>query len=210
MKKVSLIVVVAIILIIWACEKEQILKEESVVVENNDSEEPETKKGWGQTCFYYIEYGLKWGGHCHSSFPGICEYKRICIPEIYFEPCQLIPCWPDIFDPRIIYEKIDPRVFISLREKLQLDIDSRHGAVPFAMNEGILGLQFYEENRLLSSDGKILLLKQDLVLDIETTKELGLRGNVLKAGEYPVVFNKENKTFNAILNVEKGFERVSE
>ena len=44
-------------------------------------------------------------------------------------------------------------------------------------------------------------------MDAETSEELGLQGNVVKSGEYPVIHNKENGTYNVILSVEKGFEK---
>ncbi|MBQ4822093.1 hypothetical protein [Aquimarina sp. MMG016] len=208
MKKLFFVIAVVMLVSFWACERETIQENQSTIVDESNLETVDDKY-YGGFCFYYIEYGFKWAGNCYSHIPGICEYRRICIPKIIYKPCQLIPCWPEILDPWIIYEKIDPREFLSIRDKLELDIDVRQGAIPFAMNEAVLGLQFYEENRLLSSNGKdyIYTLKQDLVLDKESVEQLGLRGNVVKAGEYPVVFNRENKTFNALLGVEKDFRQ---
>lgn len=98
-----------------------------------------------------------------------------------------------------------PRDFGSFRDKVDIKIDPRENVFPFALNERIAGLQFYQEDGFFR-DGTFYL-EENLVLDAETSKELGLQGNVVKAGKYPVIMNKENGTFNAILAVEKGFER---
>ncbi|MDH7447343.1 hypothetical protein [Aquimarina sp. 2201CG14-23] len=207
MKKVVFLAAVITLSVFCACERETVdntIVEESIDWNTNTLDETDGKANWGR-CYYYVRKGLKFGGTCYSQFIGICDVYRICIPELVFDPCQFVPCWIDIFDPWIIYEKIDPREFISFRDKLDLKIDPRENVFPFALNEGIAGLQFYQDEGFLRDN--TFNLEEDLILDAETSKELGLHGNVIKAGKYPVIINERNKTFNAILAVEKGFER---
>ena len=74
----------------------------------------------------------------------------------------------------------------------------------FSLNEKIVGFQFYEKEGLFKDN--IFTVKDPLILDAETSKELGLQGNVVSTGEYPVIVNEKNGTFNVILAVEKGFK----
>ncbi|MBW1294062.1 hypothetical protein [Aquimarina litoralis] len=204
MKKVFFLVVVIAIGMFYACERETVEAPTEVEsIEATDLVEIEGKR-YGR-CFYLIEPGLKFLGRCYTSFPSICKIHKICIPDIIYDPCWFVPCWIDIFDPWIIYEKLDPREFISIKDKLELDIDPKEAAIPFALNERIAGLQVYNQEGILK--GETFVIKENLVLDAEVSKELGLQGNVVRAGEYPVIANKENGTFNVILSVEKGFER---
>ncbi|MHA7055602.1 hypothetical protein ACWGOQ_0000165 [Aquimarina sp. M1] len=207
MKKVFFLVVTMTLCIFCACEKETVANtavDDSVTIDSNTLLEADGKARWGR-CYYFVRRGLKIAGNCYSQFPGICDVYKICIPDLIFDPCQLVPCWIEILDPWIIYEKIDPREFISFRDKLDIKIDPRENVFPFALNEGVAGLQFYQDEGFLRDN--TFYLEENLVLDAETSKALGLHGNVIKAGTYPVIINEENKTFNAILSVEKGFER---
>lgn len=201
MKKVFFLAIAITIGVFYACERETV--EEKTEIESIDTTEVEGKK-YGR-CFYLIEPGLKFRGRCYNTSPSICKMHKICIPDIIYDPCWFVPCWIDIFDPWIIYEKIDPREFISIKDKLELDIDPKETVIPFALNERIAGLQVYNQEGILK--GETFVIKENLVLDAEVSKELGLQGNVVKAGEYPVIINKESETFNVILAVEKGFER---
>ncbi|WP_299894045.1 hypothetical protein [uncultured Aquimarina sp.] len=204
MKKVFFLAIAITIGVFYACERETVEEKTEVeAIEAVDATEIEGK-GYGR-CFYLIEPGLKFQGRCYTTFPSICKMYKICIPDIIYDPCWFVPCWIDIFDPWIIYEKIDPREFISIKDKLELDIDPKEAVIPFALNERIAGLQVYNEEGILK--GETFVIKENLVLDAEVSKELGLQGNVVKAGEYPVIINKESETFNVILAVEKGFER---
>ncbi|WP_299185992.1 hypothetical protein [uncultured Aquimarina sp.] len=206
MKKVFFLAVIVLSSMFFSCEKGNVEEtNENVTVDLIDNE-TDVQGKWGIVwrCYYIFERGLNFRGNCYSQFNGVCGVKRICIP-IIVDPCWIVPCWIDIFDPWIIYEKIDPRDFLSFRDKLELDIDPRETAMPFALNEEIAGLQFYQEEGLFKDN--VFTVKDSLILDAETSKELGLHGNVVKAGEYPVIHNKENGTYNVILAVEKGFER---
>ncbi|MFD2563713.1 hypothetical protein [Aquimarina rubra] len=207
MKKVFFFAAVLTLGVFCACDEETVdntVIEESLEFDNSNLEEANGKAHWGR-CYYFVRPGLKFGGRCYKQFPGICDIYKICIPELIYDPCIFVPCWIEIFDPWIIYEKLDPREFVSFRDKLELEIDPRENVFPFALNEGIAGLQFYQDEGFLRDN--TFQLEEDLILDAETSKELGLHGNIVKAGKYPVITNKENGTFNAILSVEKGFER---
>ncbi|GAA4110789.1 hypothetical protein GCM10022393_08070 [Aquimarina addita] len=134
----------------------------------------------------------------------------MCFPEIIIDPCEFIPCWLDDLDPWILYEKLDPKEFFSIKDKLGLELDSKSGAIPFALNEGVIGLQFYNKNDLMSfnKDGNaVFILKEATIFDVEISENIGLQGNVVNPGEYPIIFNEENETFNIIANVEEGFKK---
>ncbi len=206
MKKVIFLSVVVIAFsILFSCEKETVGETNSILEIDEINEQTEVDGKWvSYRCFYVFERGLRFQGRCLSSNIGICRFERICIP-IFYDPCWIVPCWIDIFDPWIIYEKIDPIDFLSFRDKLELDINPREHSIPFALNERIAGLQFYEDEGLFKDN--VFTVEDSLILDAEVSKELGLQGNVVKAGKYPVIVNKENGTFNVILSVEKGFER---
>ncbi|RZS99201.1 hypothetical protein [Aquimarina brevivitae] len=207
MKNSFLIVALVTLCLLSACDKETI--DEQQQVQSIDEEivdlESTLAKIHGGICYYYVKRGLKISGRCYSGFPSICQIYRICIPDIIFDPCYIIPCWIDILDPWIIYEKINPREFLSFRDKLELKINPEEQAVPFALNEAVAGLQFYQQEGFFK--GNTLVLEEAMILDAETSRELGLHGNVVQPGRYPVIANEENGTFNAILAVEKGFER---
>jgi hypothetical protein len=205
MKKVFFLVVAISIGVFYACEKETVEETNSIVEVNESNNQTDMEGKWASyRCYYIFERGLRFQGRCFSSLNGICGFEKICIP-IFYDPCWFVPCWIDIWEPWIIYEKLDPRDFLSFRDKLEVDIDPRKVSIPFALNEKIAGLQFYQEEGLFKDN--VFIVEDSLILDAEISKELGLQGNVVKAGKYPVITNKENGTFNVILAVEKGFER---
>ncbi len=218
MKKLSVLVVVGVLLIsLYACEKETVIEKQpsidQVDLKPEIDEVADGKFGVKWICVYFLEFGKwefsPWGGfHCNSRKAGICGARKECFPVFVYDPCWIIPCWLDVFDPWDIYREIDPREFLSFKDKLKLDIDPRVTSVPFAINEQVMGLQFYKKNDLMSfKDKPVFSLEQDMIFDAETSKLLGLQGNAVKAGEYPILFNEKNETFNVILSVEKGFER---
>jgi len=205
MKKVFFLALVIALSVFWACEKETVEETNSIVEVSESNDKTEIQGKWSpfMRCYYIFERGFRFRGNCFSAFNSICSVKKICIP-IIIDPCWIVPCWIGIFDPWIIYEKLDPRDFLSFRDKLELDIDLRETAIPFALNEKIAGLQFYQDEGLFKDN--TFTVKDRLILDAEVSKELGLQGNVVKAGAYPVITNKENGTFNVILEVAKGFK----
>lgn len=217
MKKSSVLLLIVLIMSLGACDKETIVEEQTFVLEESTEQLEESKARWGGNCYYYFEFGryvvnpFTGNFYCNKLLPGICRAEKICIPDFYFDPCWLVPCWIDFLDPWIIYEKIRPEEFGNIREKVELDINPEIGAVPFALNEEIAGLQYYAKNGLMefegNGEGGVFYLEENLTLDAEVSKGLGLRGNVIKAGKYPVIVNQKNETFNVILSVEKGFER---
>lgn len=217
MKRVSLVCVVALIAF-WACEKETIAENPTSLVEDSDVNgiANDNKRFSQGMCYFYFQFGKRTffpptnTFYCNPIYSGICTHEVFCIPEMIMDPCQFVPCWIDFLDPWIIYEKINPEEFISIRDKLKLDIDPEYGSVPFALNKEVMGLQFYAKNALMSFDrgGKaVFTLKDDTLFDAETSKSIGLIGNVVKAGAYPIIFNKENETFNVIVSVKEGFKK---
>ncbi len=221
MKKLSLLVCMGLLLVsFYACEKETVIEDETsvkqVTLESSADDAVDGKYAAKWICIYLHDYG-RWefnpftGFECNHTKRGICSTRKICFPVPVFKPCMLIPCDLEIFDPWKIYEVIDPTVFESFRVRLELDIDPRISSVPFALNETVMGLQFYEKNELMSFKEKAVFnVEKDMVFDAETSKTLGLRGNTVKAGEYPILFNEKNETFNVLLSVGKGFERNSD
>jgi len=192
MKKLSVLVfVVSLLISFYACEKETEIENQPLVdrvsIDPIVDQDVEGKLFFKKICYYDIEPG-RWTQnpftglfYCNSSSIGICSAKKICIP-IIFDPCWFFPCWLDFIDPWDIYKKIDPREFLSFKDKLELDIDPREASIPFAINENIMGLQFYDKNNLMSFEDKtpIFTLENDAIFDAKTSKEIGLRGKKIK------------------------------
>ena len=230
MKRLSLVFVVLLISF-WACEKENIIESQTTSVEDvkgeDNSTQVNTKGLSGEFCKFTLRFNAKSVTDpitgklkCEDDLGSVCV-SVTCFPDpfiefepplIFFDPCALFPCGIEFLDPWIIYEKFDPAEFGSFRDKLQLKIDPETEAIPFALNKGILGLQFYAPNEMMSLNygdpspqPNIFYIERKVTLDSEITKNIGLQGNLIKAGKYPVIFNKENETFNVILAVEEGF-----
>ncbi len=222
MKKVSLSIIAILLITVCSCEQENTIEEQIAV----DQDIQANAKGWGEICVYKFHSNAKevtnpFTGEksCESDPGSTCIEWRcqtnpglaITPPLELFDPCKIIRCDWVYNDPWILVHKADPRVFESFRDVLKLDIKSNTEGMLFAMNESILGVQFYGENDLMSiqygdsnPEANIFYLKNSLTLDASYLKGLGLKGNVIKAGKYPVIFNKKNKTYNVILKVEKG------
>ncbi|WP_025665272.1 hypothetical protein [Aquimarina megaterium] len=219
MKKVTLNIMAVLLITLWACEQENSIEEQTVI----DQDIQINAKGWGEICITHFQFNAK---EVINSFTGekSCEFDpdSTCVewkcetnpglaitpPLDILNPCKIIPCGWDYNDPWILVYKIDPRVLDSIKDAFKLDIKSNMEAMPFAMNESILGLQFYGENDLMSikysdpePETNIFYLKNNLTLDTSYAKKLGLKGNLIKEGKYPVIFNKKNKTYNVILKV---------
>jgi len=219
MKKLFVLFAGVLMILLYSCEEETIVDNQpsldAVTIEPETQENIDGKLFYKQICIYFYDFG-RWQFNpwpvgsfgCNPRLPGICRIYKRCIPIIIPDPCWIIPCWIDFLDPWDIYREIDPGKFGSFKDKFELDIDPKISSVPFAINEQIMGLQFYERNELMSFKEKpVFTLERDMTFDAETSKEIGLSGNVVQAGEYPILYNKENGTFNVLLSVEKGFEK---
>ncbi|MCG8386726.1 MAG: hypothetical protein MJA30_14350 [Cytophagales bacterium] len=139
---------------------------------------------------------------CKPSLSGICSIKWYCydIPEIFFDPCEFIPCWIEPFEPWEIYFELQPEEFFSFKDELGIDIDLDTEFAPARINEVNLVLQFYApKEEVLNKE--VLFLANDLNLGEEFAELYGMNGSTIAAGEYPVIFNPENNTYNAIVNV---------
>ncbi|MDH7447346.1 hypothetical protein [Aquimarina sp. 2201CG14-23] len=234
MKKQSLVIIGAMLISLLACQKEDVTEEvvhPEAILEGQDTD-IQTKAS-GEFCRFTLQFNAKsvldpvTGKQICQFDPGnICAIVE-CIPDpniifelppIIWDPCQIVPCGLDFIDPWILTERIDPREFRSFKDFYELKLDQRTQAIPFAMNENLLGIQFYQQpqpqpsiygNEILQEDGMvesgIFYLENKIVLEHEVAKKLGLRGNVIKPGKYPIVFNKENKTHNLLVVVENGF-----
>ncbi|WP_109301901.1 hypothetical protein [Aquimarina sp. AU474] len=213
---------------LWACQKENdsIIPEtvQEIFLEDQDSQ-TSIKGPSGRLCRFTFEYGtrvcdpLTGECDCDDSSADICglslqcypdPFAEINLPPVLWDPCKIIPCGWNYRDPWIIYDKVKPEKFGSIKEYLQLGIDQPTAqAIPFVMNEEILALQFYQPNHLMSGynlgdptpQPNKVYLKNTLVLSTAFAKNMGLKGKVIKAGKYPVIFNKKNNTYNVILKV---------
>ena len=226
MKKV---VLGLIIIFCWSCQNENdpIVQETSKEVFVAYSGGESISKGpSGRLCRFNFEYGdevcINGICECDESNSMICGINMQCYPDptiginlppVLWDPCKIIPCGWNYNDPWIIYDKIDPRKFGSIRDYLQVEVQQPSAtAFPFVMNKEVLGLQFYQPNNLMSINAvglgdpspqpSIYHLKNTIKLDPKLSQELGLQSNIIKPGEYPVVFNPKNKTYNVLLKVQ--------
>jgi len=206
MKKVFFLVVATAVCSFYACETENVEEPQSVVElnESNDlalnAQEESTSRY--RNCIYIIN-------GCSFINSGIfeirqlrCDIEAICEPYIK-DPCEIF-CLPKIYDLNILLKKLGGIDLIPIKDELKLDIDPRITTIPFPINKKFMGLQAYKEAGSLKKD--VFRVKKTLVLDTEMAKTLGLQGNVIRAGEYPVVVDDKNGTYNAIVSVEKGFK----
>lgn len=144
------------------------------------------------------------GSNCYYS-PG-----RICIRFIRI---LWLRCWlePDFFErikpdpclscPDEIVKLLPDDIIPDFRQQLdeKLPIDPKENVVLFPITTGVIGLQAYAESETLNKRG--FTLKEEIVLSEEEQKGLGVAGKVIPAGEYPVVFNERNNTYNAIVGL---------
>ncbi|MBQ4822094.1 hypothetical protein [Aquimarina sp. MMG016] len=239
MKKLSLVIIVGVLILLYSCQEENIFEEQTTISESSDID-IQTKGPSGRFCKFTLQFNARseinpatGKRECVYNPFEICAIVD-CLPNpfvefepplIIFDPCAIIPCGWDIQDPWIIPEVLDPAALVSLKDKLQLDIDPRSQGVPIALNKSILVMQLYKETNMLSlinqsssndiahyeaftqpqPQPSIFYLDRKLILDAEVTKNLGLHGNAIKAGKYPVIFNRENNTYNVVLSVNRGF-----
>lgn len=163
---------------------------------------------------------------------GPCEIRQICIPEVapgtrlWFNPTICVPgspfqctyftgrerCFPIIIDcfwrweeiwidPWDWREFIDPYDIYDFRKDLIDVIDPKEDFGMFRINENILGMQYFNEIPGLI-DKEAFFVHSSIELDAKTAESLGLKGNIIPAGKYPVAYNEENGTFNAIVSVD--------
>ncbi|WP_299213269.1 hypothetical protein [uncultured Aquimarina sp.] len=229
MKKRSLVIIGAMLISLIACQKENITEEvattEAILEQDNKAV---LGKASGEFCKFTLQANFKndidpitGQESCEFSRGDICvrvdclpnPFIEINLPPVLWDPCQLVPCGFDFMDPWVIYERIDPREFRSFKEAYELRLDEKVEGVPFALNQNLLGVQFYSQPQSSyeiaygdpTPQPSVFYLEKKIVLDGAVAKKLGLRGNVIEPGKYPVIFNKENKTHNVLLIIETGF-----
>lgn len=208
MKNFRIIAVLFLTVFFVACQEETLVTNEPVAegAELSTSDKDLDNARW-KYCFPVIEHG-RWVAnpftgtwYCNSNLIGICSFRWICIvPPILIDPCGFVPCWEKWIDPWEIYRELDPRDFYSFADKLEMEIDPEINVAPFRINEATLGIQFYAPIEETINE-EVLILETDLDLGEEFAKQYNIRGGVVPAGKYPVVFNPENKTYNAIVTV---------
>jgi hypothetical protein len=145
----------------------------------------------------------KVGINCFYSPGKICiRFIRIWRVRCWFDfdllekiPGLCLRCPEDIV--KIIPEDIIPDFRRELGDNLPLD--EKENAVFFPLTAGVVGLQSYEESEYLNKEH--FYLKEEITLSEEEQKGLGVDGKVIPAGEYPVIYNERNNTFNAIIAV---------
>ena len=218
MKKRSLVIIGAMLISLVACQKEHIIEEVATpeaILEQEDV--AASGKASGEFCKFTLQFNARSVLHpitgkqtCQFDPGNICVIVE-CFPDpslifelppLIWDPCQLVPCGLEFIDPWILVEKIDPREFRSFKEVYELRLDEKTEAIPFTLNENVLGVQFYKQPQ---RESDVFYLENKIVLDREVAKKLGLRGNVIESGKHPVIFNKENKTHNVLFIIETGF-----
>jgi hypothetical protein len=143
------------------------------------------------------------GSYCFYSPGRICiRFIRIWWVRCWFDfeifekiPDLCLSCPEDIV--KIIPEDIIPDFRIELGDKLPLD--EKENVIFFPLTSGVIGLQSYGESEFLNKER--FYLKEEITLSEEEQKGLGVDGKVIAAGEYPVIYNERNNTFNAIVAV---------
>ena len=144
-------------------------------------------------------------------------------PLIVFDPCKIIPCGWDIQDPWYAQKFLKPSYMVSLKDNYPMYLNAAEEAIPIPLNRNLIVLQVYKEHPSLNYMGVsyssnistlgdpnpqpniYFNLKNSLKLDYGLMKKLEMRGNVIKSGKYPVIYNKKEGTFNIVLQVNKGF-----
>ncbi|PKV48952.1 hypothetical protein ATE84_0968 [Aquimarina sp. MAR_2010_214] len=212
MKKIILSFVVMLLITLWACEQESNIEEQNSIENVKEVKivgEIDNKLFTPYRNCIVIPKGRLVGGRCQDRLSFQCGREEICFPQS-IDPCKFIPCNIEILDPWVLYDKLikTPEVFGSLREYIDFPIKNKSQFFPFGINKGILGLQYYAENHLMNINygdpmpqPNIFYLEENLTLDCSFAKELGLEGNIIKSGKYPLIFNEKNNTYNVILKV---------
>jgi hypothetical protein len=221
MKKLSMLMVVILSVFATACQEEVT---DEMISESNFADQGNVKKKNTSARYLTMPIAIF---HRNSKLVYEPRLRReVCMPaaptdtciewtvtevEIpdQWNPCFL-PCGLDIefLDPWIIYEKFGPEIFESVRDVLKLKIDPTVMSVPISINSVVFALQFYDKNSLESGDPEPqpnIQFNHSLRIDAYVAQELGLKGNVIPAGKYPVMINEKNGTFNVILAVKEGF-----
>jgi hypothetical protein len=125
-------------------------------------------------------------------------WVRCWLEPDFFErikPNPCLSCPEEIF--KLLPHDIIPDFRRELGEKVQAE--DRENAIFFPITSGVVGIQTLAENENFNKER--FTLKEDVELSEEEQKGLGVEGRVIAAGEYPVIYNERNNTYNAIVGV---------
>lgn len=221
----NLIKYFAIIIIISACDHQN----DTTATEINTTiqvESPKANTGAklsrGQLIKLDVEYGMKvcipgtTNCSCQDNDLNLfCTWKIkfIDVPPFDIEEppmvpgfCHIIPCGWNYDDPWEFYENIDPLKLASIKDHFKLEIEqpSAQGFL-FLVNESLLGVQFYKVNQMMGEPNpqpNIYYLENEIIFAESFAKEMGLEGQIIEPGKYPILYNKENETYNVIFKVQ--------
>ncbi|MGD1839596.1 MAG: hypothetical protein ACFB0B_01690 [Thermonemataceae bacterium] len=183
-----------------ACENEEIITSP----QNSQSTQARSTNLCGpQTICYTEEITVGFNNFgskvCRSAGRGECRAKtgrKICVE---FEGFCNIPALDDLFDPLEILESVNSSIFDRYAD--QLDVEGFRGKILVPGNERIVFEQFYEGIEGVINQ-EVYEVAGSVMLDPAVVENYGLSGNVIPAGKYPVIFNEENQTYNAVVAVQ--------
>lgn len=69
----------------------------------------------------------------------------------------------------------------------------------FPVTQNVLGFQFYNKENNLTEQS--FTLQKDLVLHQKMLRNMGIKGKIITAGTYPVLYNPKNGTYNALVAI---------
>jgi hypothetical protein len=149
------------------------------------------------------------GSYCYYAPGRICIrfiriwWVRCWIEPGYFErikPNPCLSCPEEIF--KLLPHDIIPDFRKELGDNLKLEdkeLEDKENVIFFPITSGVIGLQSTVESEVLNRER--FTLKVEIKLSEEEQKGLGVEGSVIPAGEYPVIFNERNNTYNALVGV---------
>ena len=108
-------------------------------------------------------------------------------------------------DPWEFYENTNSQKFGSLKDYFELEIEQpkAEGYITI-INDELLMVQFYKENQMMGEPNpqpNVYYVNNEIMFDKDVAKKIGLGGTVIESGKYPIIYNKENHTFNVVFKV---------
>lgn len=160
------------------------------------------------SCFIYIYFHTVTPNYKNSWATSGCQYWPGAFCMKTYRLIKYI-CWINwdwfkdvcLSCPYDIYKRLPREVIPDFRQGLEANPAIRWSdqAAYFPITKGTIGIQFYAANQFLTSQS--FTLKSELILSTEMQQQLGVVGQKIPAGTYPVAFNEKTKTFNAIVAV---------
>ncbi len=214
-----------LILVLCACQKEtdsvQSETENTILVESIEMVNHQ-KRSYGPRIHLKVQYGRR---SCQRQYTNCrcinIDLDKFCgweidflqVPPLEFEEpqtvgdfCHIFSCGWNHSDPWEVYENIDPLEFGSIKDHFKLEIEQPTAeAFITTLNDELLVAQFYTVNQMMnepSPETNIYYLNDEIVFEESLAKEIGLSGTTISSGKYPIVYNKENQTYNVIFKVQ--------